>query len=280
MKPSCLPFFGFTHEPFTAQPRVEHILKTAEVSAVADRFDYVARLGAIGLVTGEVGSGKSTALRRALHRLRPSEFRPIWITASAGSILELYRQLCAEFEVDTRSFSRATLTRIIRGQILELCRERKQKPLIVVDEASLLRVEVLGELHAITQFEADSKPYLPIILAGRNNLADLLLYRTSLPLASRIIARCHLQGINRADMELYLNHHLKVAGISQSLFADAAITAIHQGSGGLLRRANHLARGALIAAAAEKTQQVSADHVRMAATELPRTFDAQRSLSP
>lgn len=268
MKASYLPFFGFTHEPFTAQLRVEHILKTAEVTAVADRFDYVVRLGAIGLITGEVGSGKSTALRFALHRLHPSEFRPLWITASAGSILELYRQLCAELEVDTCSFSRATLTRTIRGKILELCRERKQKPVVIVDEASLLRVEVFRELHTITQFDADSKPLLPIILVGQNNLADLLLYRTSLPLASRIIARCHLQAINRNDMELYLNHHLKIAGISHPLFANAAITAIHQGSGGLLRRANHLARGALIAAAAEKIQQVSPDHVRMAATEL------------
>jgi hypothetical protein len=79
--------------------------------------------------------------------------------------------------MDTSSFSRAILTRTIRKQILELCLERKQKPVMVVDEASLLRVEVFSELHTITQFEGDSKPYLPIILAGQNNLADLLLYR-------------------------------------------------------------------------------------------------------
>jgi len=69
-------------------------------------------------------------------------------------------------------------------------------------------------------------------------------------------------------MDAYLNHHLKIAGITQQLFSEPAVTAIHQGSGGLLRRANHLARGALIAAAAEKTQLVSAEHVRIAATEL------------
>lgn len=278
MKPAYLPFFGFTHEPFTADLRVEHILQTSEVTAVADRFDYVLRLGAIGLVTGEVGSGKSTALRWALHRLHPSEFTPIWITASAGSILELYRQLCSALQVDTASFSRAILLRTIRRKILEMYRERKLKPVIIIDEASLLRVEVFCELHTITQFEGDSKPYLPIILAGQNNLADLLLYRTSLPLASRIIARSHLQGVNRNDMELYLNHHLKIAGISHPLFADAAITAIHQGSGGILRQANHLARGSLIAAATEKIQQVSADHVRIAATELLYSPTPQRSL--
>lgn len=268
MKPSYLTFFGFLSEPFGADLRVDQILQTPEVLAVSDRFDYAVRLGAIGLVTGEVGSGKSTALRWALSRLHPSEYRPVWVTASSGSILELYRQLASELEADTSAPSRAVLLRIIRRQILDLACNRKQKPVLVIDEASLLRIEVYAELHTLTQFEGDSKPYLPIILAGQNNLVDLLLYRTSIPLASRIVARSHLQGITREDMERYLSHHLTISGVSQQLFSDAALTAIQQGSGGLLRRANHLARGALIAAAHEKTRIVSAEHVRIASTEI------------
>lgn len=131
-----------------------------------------------------------------------------------------------------------------------------------------MRLEIFAELHTLTQFDGDSKPLLPIVLAGQNNLVDLLLYRTSIPLSSRIIARCHLQAVSRTDMELYISHHLKIAGVNHSLFSEQAITAIHQGSGGLLRRANHLARGSLIAAANEKIQLVSAEHVRIAATEL------------
>ncbi len=68
------------------------ILKTPELADVKDRFDYVLRLGAIGLVTGEVGSGKSTALRYAMEQLHPSEYRSLYITASSGSIMEFYRQ--------------------------------------------------------------------------------------------------------------------------------------------------------------------------------------------
>ncbi len=268
MKPFYRSFFGFTREPFGQDLPPEQILKTQEVSAVSDRFDYAVRLGAMALVTGEVGSGKSTALRFAQSRLHPSEFRPLWITASSGSILELYRLLASELEIETASSSRAVLLRIIRRQILDLIQSRKLRPVLIIDEASLLRLEVFAELHTVTQFDADSKPHLPIILAGQNNLADLLLYRSSLPLSSRIVARCHLQAVSRADMELYLNHHLKISGISHPIFSDAAVTAIHQGSGGLFRRANHLARGALIAAANEKIQQVSAEHVRIASTEL------------
>ena len=77
-----------------------------------------------------------------------------------------------------------------------------------------------------------------------------------------------MKGIDQKTMEDYLRHHLALAGVHQMLFEDAAVTAIHQGSGGLLRKANHRARGALIAAAHPKAPLVTAEHVRVAATEL------------
>lgn len=261
-------FFGFAREPFSAEMKVQEILKTEAVLAVTDRVDYALRLGSMVMVTGEVGSGKSTALRFAMSRLHPSEYRLLWVTATSGSILELYRQIALELEVETASFSRALLTRKIRKSILELTLEKRQKVVLLIDEASLLRLDVFAELHTLTQFEGDSKPLLPVILAGQNNLLDKLYWRTSLPLASRIIARSHLKGVDRQGMEDYLNHHLKIAGLDHSVLTEQAITAIHQGSGGLFRKANHLARGALIAAASEKCPQVSAEHVRLAATEL------------
>jgi type II secretory pathway predicted ATPase ExeA len=261
-------FFGLTREPFSAELAPEEILQTPDLLAVADRFRYTLGLGAIALVTGEVGSGKSTALRWASSRLHPSEYRPLWITASSGSILELYRQLVSALDVDSRSYSRALLTSLIRRQILELTEAKRLRPVLIIDEASLLRLDVFAELHTLMQFEGDSRPLLPVILAGQNNLVDLLIYRTSLPLASRIVARSHLEGISRQEMEAYLLHHLKIAGIAHQLFSEQAITAIHQGSGGLLRCANNLARGALIAAAHEKAQLVAAEHVRIAASEL------------
>jgi len=268
MRSNYRTFFGLTREPFSSDLKIEEILETPALAAVADRFDYTIGLGAIALVTGEVGSGKSTSLRWAASRLHPSEYRPLWITASSGSILELYRQISTALEVESRSFSRAVLTNSIRRQITELAVVRKLKPVLIIDEASLLRLDVWAELHTLIQFDGDANPLLPIILSGQNNLVDLLIYRTSIPLASRIVARSHLEGIDREEMERYLDHHLKIAGVNQPLFSEPAITAIHQGSGGLLRRANHLARGALIAAAHEKARLVAAEHVRIAASEL------------
>ncbi|CAO0819831.1 hypothetical protein DFAR_1130004 [Desulfarculales bacterium] len=82
------------------------------------------------------------------------------------------------------------------------------------------------------------------------------------------MARSHLASLSLQDMQAYLPHHLKVAGAKQNFFSDPAVTAIQQDSGGLFRRADHLPRGAIIAAAQEQAQVVFPKHVRIAATEL------------
>ena len=261
-------FFGFAKEPFATDIGHTEILKTPELEDVNVRFEYVTRLGAVGIITGEVGSGKSTAVRYALNALHPAEYRSLYITASTGSIMEFYRQLKDVLDIYLSSNSKAVMVKTIKQEIVNLVLEKKQKVVLVVDEASLMRLEVFAELHTLCQFEQDAKPWLPILLVGQSNLVDKLTFRSSQPLASRVVARCHLEGVDLAGMKTYLKHHLAIAGVDQNLFDPQAVTAIHQGSGGLFRKANHLARGGLIAAAAEKTTLVSADHIRLAATEV------------
>lgn len=261
-------FFGLTREPFATDIGYTEILKTPELENVRIRLDYVMRLGAIGIVTGEVGSGKSTAVRYALNTLHPSEYRSLYITASSGSIMEFYRQLRDALDIYLSSNSKAVMVKTIKKEIVNLVLDKKLKVVLTVDEASLMRLEVFAELHTICQFEQDAKPWLPIILVGQTSLVDKLTFRSSQPLASRVIAKCHLEGADLTGMETYLRHHLAIAGVDRNLFDSPAVIAIHQGSGGLFRKANHLARGGLIAAAAEQSSLVCAEHIRLAATEI------------
>jgi len=268
MSTSYRTFFGMKKEAFAGDLSLKEIFETDDIRSVQERFDYAIRLGAVALVTGEIGSGKSTALRYVAAKLHPSEYRAVHITACSGSILEFYRLFLAELNIDKSSTSRAVMIRLIKKEIKELVLGKKLKVILIVDEASLMRLEVFAELHTITQFEQDSKPWLPIILAGKTSLIDVLTYQTSMPLASRIVARSHLEPANRTQMEAYLIHHLSIIGLNSNLFDEAATTAIHQGSGGLFRKANNLARGALIAAASDQSMTVTAEHVRLASTEV------------
>lgn len=260
-------FFGFTKEPFSQDIRVDELYHTAALEAVKERFLYAVNLGAVSVITGDVGSGKSTALRYASSSLHPSQYQLIPVIATTGSVIEVLKHICMALGIEWSSISLAKLTHTIRGVIAEIAK-RRQVPVLIIDEANILRIEVFAQLHTLGQFEMDSKPILPIILSGQNNLLDKLMYLTSRPLASRIIGRSHLEGLKQKDMAGYLKHHLEIAGIKEQLFSEEAILAIHQGSGGLLRRANLLAKGSLLAASREKCMVVSAEHVRMASTEI------------
>ncbi len=181
----------------------------------------------------------------------------LYVTATSGTIAELYKQICHALNIEIKSSSKVLLSRTIKSCIMGFI-GKKEKPVLIIDEASLIRLDVFSELHTLVQFEGDSKPVLPIILAGQNNLMDSPMFRQSRPLASRVVV----------SPAAYPLHHQNIAGCKKNLFTDQAVTAIHQGSGGLLRRANNLARGALVAAASEKCMTVSAEHVRIASTEI------------
>jgi len=206
-------------------------------------------------------------LRYACSKLHPSEYKVIPVIANTGTVVEMYRQITMTLAAEIKASSISRVTKLIRSIVQEIC-ARKERPVLVIDEAHLMRFEIFVQLHLLSQFEFDSKPLLPIILGGQSSLIDKLLYYTSRPLASRVVGKTHLEGITLKDMHCYLKHHLEIAGVKEKLFSDEAILAIQQGSGGLLRRANQLARGTLNAAASEKCSTVSAKHVRVASTEI------------
>ena len=261
-------YFGMKKEPFSDSIASRDLLQLPGTLSVKRRMDYILNIGGIMLVTGDVGSGKSTAIRWSLDQYHKSEIHYCYVVANTSPCTELYKQLCWGMHLDVRSGSRALLLKKFKDAVTDNLLKKKNKTIVVIDEASLLRTDVFAELHTINQFDFDSAKRFSLILAGRNTLVDKLEFRTSLPLASRVMARAHLSSINAEQMENYIAHHLKVCGVKVDLFNKNAITAIWQGSGGLLRKANLLARGSLIGCMAEKKDQVDEEHVRIASTEL------------
>jgi len=260
-------FFAFTKEPFAQDVATKDLFPFKALDPCVERFKYVLETGATCMITGEIGSGKSTTLRLCASKLHPAKYKTIALIAHSGSWSELLRQIIMSFGEECRTNSLATMIKTARDLILEVV-QKKQVPVLLIDEAHLLRQEIFGQIHTLTQSEYDSRSMLPMMLSGQNQLLDKLLSYTARPLASRVVARTHLEALTLLEMTAYLEHHLKVAGVNDGIFVENTSQAIHQGSGGFLRKANILARGALIAAAREKSQLVTAEHVRLAATEL------------
>lgn len=260
-------FFAFHKEPFAQDIPIPELYPLPDFPALVERFHYTLQLGAVSVLTGEIGSGKSTSLRYATHSLHPSEYKILSVVAYAGSLREFLKLLAIRLDSDPHTSSLTRLFETLRAAITELA-GRNQRPVLIIDEAHLLRSEVFSHLHTLMQYDFDSKPSLAILLSGQNLLLDKLHLLPARALASRIVARTHLETLKLQQTQGYLHHHLEIAGSKKQLFAEDAVLAIHQGSGGILRKANTLARGALIAAAREKSQTVSAEHVRLASTEV------------
>ena len=261
-------YFGFKKEPFDSNIEPKDLLKLPSMIAVKERIDYISNIDGVMVVTGDVGCGKSTSLRWSISHYHRSNYLILNVVAHGGAIIEFYRQISTALGNDLISNSRNTIINSIRNIITDIAQTKKQKIILIVDEAQLLRPEVFAELHILTQFNNDSQNFMSIVFAGQINMLDKLAYRGCKPLASRVIARAHLTGVNREQIEEYLNHHTKIAGIKNNLFEQNAITAIQQGSGGVLRKVNFLAKGGLVAAATENKDVVNAEHIRIASTEL------------
>lgn len=141
-------FYGFSKEPFAQDIKTDELYQTTTLQAFTERFLYTVNINAVSVVTGDVGSGKSTALRYASSKLHPSMYRVISVIANTGSVIEILRQMCIALDVECRSHSIATLIKTIRNILIEIT-QRKQMPVMIIDEAQLMRLEVFAEIHTI-----------------------------------------------------------------------------------------------------------------------------------
>jgi type II secretory pathway predicted ATPase ExeA len=260
-------FFGFEKEPFAQNIKIDDIFQRPGLNGVVQRTMYAIDNRMITVITGDIGAGKSTSLRFAVSKLHPSKYVVLPVIATTGSVLELLKQLCMELNFKISCSSIATLMKTVRSCLKEIS-NKKQIPVIIIDEAHLLRFEVFAQLHTLLQSELDKCSLASLILCGQNSLIERLKYHHSVPLASRIMGISHLEGLNLDDMRKYIIHHLNIVGCDIQLFNESAIIAIHQGSGGILRKANLLAKGALIASTIDQQKVIVAEHVRIASTEI------------
>ena len=256
------------NDPFRADLDVKELMELPGTNGAKERIKYALSYGGVCLVTGEVGIGKSTSLRAAVSELHPSQHLVLNIIANSGSITELYTLIAWELGLTLSSRKRSNLIQSVRNHLQELGAQRKQKVLLCIDEAQLLRVDVLEELHTLSQQNFDSRTMMTLVLCGQNTLSDKLHLRPCAPLASRIVAKHHIEPLKTGSTEEYIKHHIQMSKAKHNPFDAASIINIFQASGGILRRINNIARGSLLAAAQQKHQVVTPDHVRIALTEL------------
>jgi type II secretory pathway predicted ATPase ExeA len=259
--------FGLTRHPFSKDLAPEDLFVSAANRELEVRLTHLLDLRGIGLVTGEVGSGKTTLCRKVTSALHSGLYRVLYVPLTTGNAMDLYKCISWELGVEAER-SRAALYRCIKGEVNRLCLESKIRPVLVVDEAQHLRSEVLEDLRLLTNYDMDSQNRLCLLLVGQVELRRRLGMAVHEPLSQRIVVRHHLAGLSREELPLYLAHLLRLAGTELPLFEQPALEAIFQATSGLPRKVNLLAHHGLIAAALGKAKAVTAEHIQAALPEV------------
>jgi general secretion pathway protein A len=248
-------FFGFKKQPFSQNPDAHQLYESRNWSQVQARLHFIVDHHGVGLVTGEVGAGKSTAIRTILGALNPNLYKVIYTQWSSGSALDLLRMVARGLDLEP-AHGRADLVHQISEAIIRFNKAKKQHPILALDESQLLSHESLEILPLLLNFEMDSCQYLSLLLVGQPLLRRTLSLQMHESLRQRIAVHYHLEGLSRDELDSYLAHQLKAAGVKQPLFDDAARQALYQATKGIIRKVNSLAVAALRLAASRKSNIV------------------------
>lgn len=259
--------FGLTRHPFSKGIDTDDLFASNALRELEARLAHLIDLRGIGVVTGESGSGKTTACRKIVAGLHTGLHRVLYVSLTTGNVMDLYKTVAWEIGLPTER-NRAALFRQIRAEVTRLCSEARQKPILIVDEAHHLRSDVLEDLRLLTNYAMDSDNRLCLVLVGHPELRRRLGMAVHEALAQRVVVRAHVSGLTREETGPYLQHLLRLAGTELQLFEPAAQEAVFQASGGLLRKMNGLAHHALMAAALAKSKTVTTEHVQAAMAEV------------
>jgi len=258
--------FGFSAMPFgKGIPAAGLYSRPSHEEAVA-RIRFCVAESLIGVISGEVGVGKTVALRAAVGALDPTSHQVIYVPNPAFGTRGLYVTIVSALGASPR-FHKVEVMAQASAMLAAEESERRRRVVLLVDEAQLLSPEQLEELRLLTSAQMDSASPFALLLVGQPTLVRRLHMGVFAALDQRIATRYQLRPMDLAESASYLRHHLALVGRSDPLFADDAIARLHKASLGLPRALNNLARDALIDAASDGKALVDDTCARKAVAE-------------
>jgi len=259
--------YGFARMPFGRDLAPGMLHRSAGHGEAIARIAWCIAERALGVVTGEVGSGKTVAARAATAALDASRHTTIYLGNPAIGARGLYAAVVSALGGVPR-FHKAALIPQAADALAAEEAERGKRVVLIVDEAHLLAADQLEELRLLTNAEMDSHSPFACLLVGQPTLRRRIKLGTFAALDQRIALRFAMPAMTSQETSGYVAHHLKLAGRSDTLFSDDALALVHQVSRGLPRAVNNVALQSLVAAYAAKKAIVDESAARAAVAEV------------
>ena len=268
-------YFALNCEPFSIVPDPGFLYPSSQHRQAVAHLKYgLDREGGFVLLTGEVGTGKTTLTRTLLKRL-PAHVRVAYVLNSTLEVTDVLASICQELSIELPKSAQTSLSKncidALNTDLIAAHAEGK-KTLVVIEEAQNLSPEVLEILRLLSNLETATHKLLHILLVGQPELLETLAQKDQRQLNQRVVARFHLLPLVKSDVANYVNHRLHHAGANRAIFENAAMSALFKLTKGVPRLINLICHHALLAAYATGAKTVSAKLVKNAAMEI---FDTQ-----
>ncbi len=259
--------YGFSKVPFGRDlaPSMLH-RHDAHAQATA-RITFCIQERGLGVVIGEVGAGKTVALRAAVEALDQSRHVLIYLPNPTVGVRGIHHAVVSALGGVPKPHH-ATLVPQALDAIANEHAERGRTPILAIDEAHMLQPPQLEAVRMLSNHDLDSGSPMACLLIGQPTLRRNIRLGILAALDQRITMRYTMEAMSRDETATYIHHHVKLAGRADVLFADDAIELIHNTSRGLPRAVNNLAVQALIAAYAERKPLVDQASARVAVNEV------------
>ena len=262
-------YFGLAESPFALTPDPRFLfLSQRHREALAHLLFGMGDKGGFVLLTGEVGTGKTTLCRSLLEQV-PEGVEVALVLNPKQTSLELVASLCDELKVSypTPAESLKVLIDQLNRHLLDI-HAKGQRTVVIIDEAQNLSTEVLEQVRLLTNLETTTQKLLQILLIGQPELQGMMAKPELRQLGQRITARYHLTPLSTEETAAYIEHRLEVAGCKRPLFTRRTLHLIHRLSGGVPRLINTICDRALLGAYAKKQMAVNPGLARKAAAEV------------
>lgn len=262
-------FFGLRENPFSVSPDPRYLFLTpsTEEALAALTYGIQNRKGFI-LLTGEVGTGKTTLLNKLLDWLRQQEIATAFIFNTQVSVSQLFDFLMADFGIATESRMKSLMLMQLNRWLLDRYRAG-EIAVLIIDEAQNLQPHVLEEIRLLTNLETATEKLLQIVLCGQPELIEKLKQPQMRQLRQRVTTRCKTSPLTMEETQGYIAERLRIAGANGApIFSPEAIEKIYTFARGIPRVTNLLCEGALINAFVDEQMPVQAPTIDEVAREL------------
>jgi len=252
-------FYGLREKPFELHPDPDFLYMSSGHDNVYTHLKYaIDEHKGFVVVTGEVGSGKTTLVNYLLSKL-PQTIHVGVINNTAIAPDQFLKMVCHEFEVPVTGLDKADTLNVFNDFLLDQF-ARKHRVTLIVDEAQGLPDHTIEEIRMLSNLEGEKHHLIQIILSGQPELKQVLRQPKMRQFAQRVSVHCNLTGLSMEEVEEYIRHRLLIAGAKDlDIFSKDAMRNVWLYSSGIPRLINQLCDMALVYGFGEEAQSIGAE---------------------